>query len=98
MSKNPTAQQKRMWGRVFENGCMACQKECRFSFPQIHHWRPYGYRDHSKIFGLCPAHHSAVCAVPGIPNRHLTPVEFAKKYGTDEELFKLCMEQIGEVK
>jgi hypothetical protein len=98
MSKTPTAQQKRMWGMVFSNGCMACQKDGRFSFPEIHHFRLYGYRDHSKVFGLCPIHHKEVCAVPGIPNRHLNPVEFCQKYGTDEELFTLCMEQIGDIR
>jgi hypothetical protein len=95
MSKS-TAAQKRLWGRVFENGCVACDLEGDFTFPQIHHWRRYGKRNHMKVFGLCPVHHCAVNAVPGIPNRHLNPIEFAAKYGTDEELYTLCMQQIGE--
>jgi hypothetical protein len=74
---------------------MACLQDGVFSFPQIHHVKAHGGRNHSKILGLCPIHHLEVCAVPGVPNRHLNPVEFAAKYGTDEELFQKCMQQIG---
>ncbi len=95
MSK-PTEAQKRLWGRIFEAGCVACRKEGKFSFPEIHHWREYGYRDHSKVFGLCPAHHRPGTAVPGVPNRHGQPIEFRERYRTDEELFAENMKRIGE--
>jgi hypothetical protein len=94
MSKQPTAAQKRKFGKVFEAGCMACLQDGIHSHPQIHHWRQYGNRDHNLIFGLCPTHHNAVSAVPWIKNRHLNPIEFAEKYGTDEELYRKCMELI----
>mgnify|MGYP003527307285 CR=1 FL=1 len=77
---------------------MACLQEGNFSFPEIHHWREYGYRNHSKVYGICPAHHKEVSAVKGIPNRHLNPVEFREKYGTDEELFNQCMEKVRGIK
>jgi len=96
MSKPPTAAQKRIWGLVFEVGCMACRQDGNFSFPQIHHVKEYGKRNHGKVFGICPPHHSPVCAVPGVPNRHLNPIEFREKYGTDQELFEKCQKLIGE--
>ena len=83
-----------MWGKVFEVGCMACKQEGIFSFPEIHHVKEYGYRDHSKVYGLCPHHHKEVSAVKGIPNRHLAPIEFRELYGTDMELFEKCMKLI----
>jgi len=91
----PTAAQKRLWGSVFQVGCMACRQDGVFSFPEIHHWREYGYRDHSKVLGLCPPHHRPTAAIPGVLNRHGNPIEFAAKYGTDEELHKECMKVIG---
>lgn len=95
MSNRPTAAQKRMWGKVFENGCMACKQEGNHTHPQIHHWRQYGYRDHNKVFGLCPQHHNMISAVEGVLNRHRDPIEFSAEYGGDEELFNKCMEEIG---
>lgn len=92
----PTAAQKRHFGRVFSLGCAACRQEGKFSFPQIHHWREYGYRDHNLVIPICPVHHVATSAVKGIPNRHLNPVEFAAKFGTDKELYEQTMELLGE--
>jgi len=91
----PTAAHKRLWNRVFSAGCMACLQDGKFSFPEIHHWREYGYRDHSRVFGLCPGHHRPTAAVQGVPSRHGQPVEFREKFGTDEDLFNKCMERIG---
>jgi len=95
MSK-PTAAQKRMWGRVFAAGCMACLQDGIFSFPEIHHVKEYGYRNHNKVYGLCPKHHKEVSAVKGVPNRHLNPIEFRDAYGSDQELFEKCKKEIGE--
>lgn len=93
MSKRPTAAQKRMWGRVFESGCLACRQEGVFSFPEIHHVKELGKRrNHDKVYGLCPSHHKATSMIPGVPNRHGTPKEFIEKYGTDQELFERCQE------
>jgi len=97
MSK-PTAANKRLFGKVFEVGCMACRQHGIFSFPEVHHYREYGKRDHSKVFGLCPPHHRPTAAIVGVPNRHGNPVEFAKKYGTDKELFSECMGVISNGK
>lgn len=94
MSKRPTAAQKRMWGRVFNLGCIACMIDGKFSFPEIHHVKDYGYRNHSKVYGLCPAHHRAMCTMA--VSRHGSPAEFQKMYGTDEELLKKCNELLGD--
>lgn len=93
--KKPTAAQKRLWGKIFEIGCMACLKEGKHSFPEIHHAKDYGYNDHSKIYGLCPKHHRPTAGVTGIPNRHGNPKEFADKYGTDKELYAECLIKLG---
>lgn len=92
----PTAKQKRLWSKVAENCCMACRVEGVFDTPcEIHHARENGgYRDHNKVYGLCPAHHRDTAAVPGVPNRHGDPIEFKRQYGTDSELFNRCMELI----
>lgn len=90
----PTATQKRLWQKIVYLGCMACLQDGIFSDATIHHWREYGYRDHSKVFGLCPAHHLYQDAVEGTPNREKNKLEFQKKYGTDFELFTKCMEMI----
>lgn len=95
MSNNPTAAQKRMWGKVFEVGCIACYMDEVFSFPEIHHAKEYGYRNHDKVYGLCPVHHKATSMEPGIPNRHGTPKAFIERYGTDQELFELCQKLRG---
>lgn len=94
MSKKATAAQLRMWGKVFEVGCIACLMEGNFSFPEIHHVKEYGYRNHDKVYGLCPIHHKATAMVKGVPNRHGTPKEFTEKYGTDQELFEDCQRRL----
>ena len=96
MANNPTAAQKRFWGKVFEVGCIPCHLEGKFSFPEIHHVKKHGRRDHSLVYGCCPAHHRPTAGVTGVMNRHGNPKEFSEKYGTDAELYRKCMELIGE--
>lgn len=92
---NPTAAQRRMWSQVAEIGCMACLQDGYHTQPEIHHVMELGgYRNHSKVFGLCPPHHKYTSAVPGILNRHKNPIEFAERFGTDQELHQKCMELI----
>jgi cytochrome c5 len=79
-----------MWGEVFEVGCMACYLNGVFSFPEIHHVKEHGKRNHSKVYGLCPIHHKATSMVNGIPNRHGSQKLFEREFGTDQELFELC--------
>lgn len=88
-SRNATAKQKRMFGRVFELGCLACRQDKLFSYPQIHHWREYGYRNHDLIYGLCKPHHDM---------RHLHKPDFVAKYGADKELFEESQKLLGIVK
>lgn len=95
MSK-PTAAQKRLWGRIFDVGCMACRKEDKFSFPEIHHCKRYGRNDHNYVIPLCPAHHRPTAGIDGVLNRHEHTKEFAAKYGTDAELYVECMEIINK--
>ena len=92
----PTANQKRMWGRVFEVGCIACMIDGKFSFPEIHHAKDYGYRNHSNVYGLCPPHHRPLVA--NVVSRHGSPAEFEKLYGTDKELLEKCKELLGDKK
>lgn len=91
MSNNPTTKQRRMWSKVAAIGCMACLQDGIYTPCSIHHLKEYGYRNHDKVFGLCPTHHQHEFTVPGIPNRHKTPIEFTERYGTDQELFEKCM-------
>lgn len=92
----PTAADKRLWQKVFEVGCIPCHIEGVFSFPEIHHVKEYGKRNHQKVYGCCPAHHRPTAAVQGVPNRHGNPIEFEKLYGTDQELYLKCRELILE--
>lgn len=97
MSNNPTAAQRRTWNKVAEAGCMSCLQEGHHTQPEIHHVMELGgYRDHNKVFGLCPPHHKMTSAVPGVLNRHRDKLEFAAEYGTDQELFEKCMAIIRE--
>lgn len=98
MSNRPTAAQQRMWNRVFDAGCVACRMNGKFTYPEIHHVKEYGYRNHDKVYGLCPVHHKATSMVKGIPNRHGTPKEFVEKFGTDQELFEQNQKYIEGVK
>jgi len=92
MSNNPTAAQRKVWGRIAEAGCMACLQNDYHTQPEIHHIMELGgYRNHDKVFGLCPPHHKMTSAVPGVPNRHRDKLEFAAEFGTDQELFEECM-------
>jgi hypothetical protein len=90
----PTAAQKRYFGRIFDAGCVACNIDCVFSFPEIHHIRKYGKRDHSRVIGLCPAHHRH--GVNGVPSVHGNPMKFREFYGTDEELIARQKEMLGD--
>jgi hypothetical protein len=93
--KKPTREQLNKWGLVLGLGCMACRKDGKFTFGEIHHSRhEYGNRNHDLIFSLCPVHHRPTSGITGIPNRHGNPKEFSAKYGTDKELFEKCMELI----
>ena len=87
MSNNPTASDKRRFAALVEIGCLACKLEGRYSIPQIHHVRIGSeYKDHQKTYGICMRHHVATAALPGIPNRHGSPKEFADTFGDDDEL------------
>lgn len=94
----PTAAQRRRWGRVAALGCLPCRMDGYFGTPAtISHCHDYGYRDHDKVYPCCPVHHLATEAIPGIPNRHATPEAFRNKFGTDEELHKLTKQMLGEI-
>ena len=90
----PTAAQKRYFGRIFEAGCVACNIDGVFSFPEIHHIRKYGKRDHSRVIGLCPAHHRT--GEYGVPSVHGAPMKFREFYGNDEELLAKQKEMLGD--
>jgi hypothetical protein len=96
MSK-PTAAQRRRMAQIAAQGCIACFLDGDYGTPgDIHHLKQHGGRDHSQCYCLCPTHHRATNAVPGIPNRHATPKEFAAQYGHDEYLVLLTEKLLGE--
>jgi hypothetical protein len=98
MSKRPTAAQKRRMTRLSAQGCLACFIDGNPGTPgDIHHLKKYGGRDHSQCYCLCPAHHRATNAIPGIPNRHATPKEFEARYGSDAFLCTLTEKMLGEL-
>ena len=97
MSNNATVAQRRRMARVAELGCIACRHDGYFGTPaEIHHCKDHGYRNHKKVCSLCPVHHKPTSSIPGILNRHLNPIEFAEKYGTDEELHRKTCALLGE--
>jgi len=94
---NPTAAQKRRWDRVANLGCLPCRLDGFFGTPAtISHCHDHGNRDHDRVWPGCPVHHLYQEAVDGIPNRHKNPVEFAEKYGTDDELHRITCALLGE--
>lgn len=87
-----TAHHERLWSRVAEIGCLPCLIDGNPGTPAtISHCHDHGYRDHNRVYPACPIHHLEQHAVDGIPNRHKNPREFAERYGTDEELYRMCL-------
>ena len=91
MANSPTAKQLRKWNELVAQGCIACRIDGRGYVPAtIHHCGPTcGKRDHDRVIGLCAEHHLYQFAVEGVPNREKNPIEFAARYGTDDELQKM---------
>lgn len=97
MSNNPTAEQRRRWSRICEHGCLACMIDGNPGTPgEIHHCKEHGRRMHSRTVCLCPPHHKPTSAIKGVLNRHLNPIEFRDRYGSDVELHKKTCELLGE--
>jgi hypothetical protein len=98
MSNNPTAKQRRLWGKIAALGCLPCFIDGTEDTPAgISHKHAPGYRDHDMVFPACPIHHLEQHAVDGIPNRHKNPIEFKNKYGDDDYLCALTMEKLTKV-
>ena len=93
----PTAAQRRRWSMVADLGCLPCLMDGNPGTPAtISHCHDHGYRGHDRVYPACPVHHLATHAVPGIPNRHATPIEFAARYGTDDDLYLKTCQLLGE--
>lgn len=90
MSNRPTAADKRRTAKVYALGCIACLIDGNPGTPcSEHHVKELGgYRDHSRTFGLCPAHHQQQFKKNGMPNRHGDRKGFEAVYGTDMELLE----------
>ena len=85
----PTAKDKRHFKAVAELGCINDGSPA-----EIHHSRAglgMGQRDHSKVIPLCPE-----CHRMGEFSRHINPLEFEARYGTDAELVDKTNETLGE--
>jgi len=98
--KKPTAAEERYQERVKLLGCVACWKD-GYSYENaspadFHHYREYGVTDHMKGFGLCDKHHRDTNKVPGVVCRHGNQAQFEERYGTDKELFEMCLTLLGE--
>lgn len=98
MSNNPTANQRKRWDKIAALGCLPCLIDGTEGTPAgISHAHGHGYRQHGKVWASCEIHHLYQHAVDGIPNRHKNPIEFADKYGTDDELCKITSAMLGEI-
>lgn len=98
MINNATAAQRSRFNRISEWGCIACREDGFFGTPgEIHHCKRHGKRDHNRVALICPVHHKMTAAMPGILNRHRDPIEFAERYGSDDELHELTCRLLGEI-
>jgi hypothetical protein len=97
MSNNSTAADRARFSRIASLGCIACWQDGNYGTPgEIHHCKKHGYRDHKRVVCICPTHHKMTSAVPGVLNRHKNPIEFAARYGSDDELHHLTKKLLGE--
>lgn len=75
-------------------GCIACYKEGKPNTPaEVHHPRiGAGMSQRAsdeEAIPLCPAHHRGTNH-PHVSSIHLDKDNFIRKYGTEQELYRLC--------
>lgn len=91
-----TADEKALWDRLAQIGCIACFKDGIYTEQvSIHHVDGRTKPDcHKRVLPLCGSHHqddgSGLIAV------HPWKARFEKRYGTQEELMRLCAYLMGD--
>jgi hypothetical protein len=89
-----TLEQKHFHGVLADNiGCIACAKDGMFtSYVSIHHidgrTKP---RAHWLVLPVCGPHHQDV-GIPGVEAIHKNKARFEKKYGTQRDLLRECIQ------
>jgi hypothetical protein len=93
MSNQPTAAQRRKWGKLAGIGCICCRKDGNEGTPaEIHHIKDHGNHNHDRVLPLCLKHHNERNNL--VPCIHHNRIEFIDRYGTPDELLAECMELI----
>lgn len=82
--------------RIRDQGCIVCLNWLKVhNDGDIHHCLAGGRRaGEDKVICLCPTHHRSGQNTKDYVSRHPWRREFARRYGTDQELFELTMERL----
>ena len=90
MPNNPTAAQKKRWGKVRELGCLVCG-----AWPEIHHCftQSGGRKNNNLVIPLCSIHHRH--QGEGV-SFHPFWKAWQKIYGSEAELLKQVAARLGE--
>lgn len=94
-----TREEKALWNRLAEMGCVACMKDGLYNpHVSIHHvdgrTKP---GCHKLVLPLCAPHHQHDDTdAAGRTGVHPWSARFEQKYGPQRELVALCMKLIGE--
>lgn len=96
--RTPTKDEKAFMDRMVQLGCIVCYKLGYEAPATIHHMegktRPGA---HYKVLPLCGNHHQIPANNGMWVSRHGDGKKaFEKEYGTELELYELCLELLGE--
>ena len=80
-------------------GCIACRRTGKGATPaEVHHILRNGKRiDDFSVLPLCTRHHREGVNDEHYVSRHPWKREFEKRYGTEQELLELTMEDLANV-
>ena len=94
--RNPTAEEKALWSRMAEYGCVACHKDGWVNRQvSIHHidgrTKPGA---HKRVLPLCAGHHQDGTGIPGLIAVHPWKARFEDRYGKQDDLLNEIMGKI----
>lgn len=96
--KNPSYVQKAYWNILANHvGCIACHIDTgsRNSHVSIHHVDGRTKRNaHWLVLPLCAGHHQDGTGQPGLIAVHPWKRRFEDRYGRQEDLIRMCCEQL----